>query len=201
MTNTNQLGQKSYTFSRFLKEYLDEVLKIEKIKKSHTDNSRLGVHDQRRIRNNDEKKVNVLNKRVFESMANLIYFFEFLNEHPELISKFGDDIEVLLGLRSHGTYKLQTFRRLLDALLGYDPERDTDNRFSFRRRLLEISQFCILEKMESLTKTKKSWPIESPTLHLQDMIMSDMQRAEVWTNFFDKHTDRENKKTHRIINF
>ena len=54
-----------------------------------------------RIRNNREAKVRAIDN-LFESMANLIYFFEFVNIHPELMDRFDDDIQDLLGLKGAG---------------------------------------------------------------------------------------------------
>jgi hypothetical protein len=60
-------------------------------------------------------------------LANLIYFFEFLNSHEELKTVFDNDIEALFGFRgSHvkrhraGDGKYLVFLRFLDAIFSYD---------------------------------------------------------------------------------
>jgi hypothetical protein len=136
-------------------------------------------------------------------MANLIYFFEFLNKHQELISKFGDDVEELFGLRATKRMESNTFPRLIYALLGYgDSRNDTNDRFNYRRRLLKIMQDCINAKVLELAVHNASWPSQSPgDNRLKSMVLSDMQRADVWANFFDKLTSREYNKPNRIIDF
>jgi hypothetical protein len=194
----------SYTCSAYLKEYLKETEAIARLKDDYSaDNRELGKHDKLRVRSNDAEKVRILRKNIFGSMANLIYFFEFLNKHPELISKFGDDVEELFGLRATKNMKSNTFPRLVYALLGYDDSRnDTKERFNYRRRLLKIMQDCINAKMLNLAMHNASWPIQSPgDNRLKHMVLSDMQRADVWANFFDKLTDREYHKPSRIIDF
>jgi hypothetical protein len=60
-------------------------------------------------------------------MANLIYFFEFINEHHELEGVFDEDIEDLFGFRgSHVERKklddptYLTFFRFMSCILNYD---------------------------------------------------------------------------------
>ena len=94
--------QKPITPTDSLKDYLRETLELEGVKNVRKiDGSRSGEEKKKRIRNNREAKVRAIDN-LFESMANLIYFFEFLNLHPELIDKFGEDIEDLLGLKGAG---------------------------------------------------------------------------------------------------
>ena len=76
-----------------LVRYLHKTLELERMKQKKLDLSSATV------RSNDEIKVRMLDNQVFRSMANLMYFFEFLNLHPELIDKFGDDVVDLLRLR------------------------------------------------------------------------------------------------------
>ena len=83
--------------------------------------------DKRAIEANDRRKVDRLNNDIFCSMANLIYFFEFINEHHELEGIFDEDVEDLLGFRgSHAKRfkvddpKYLTFFRLMSCILNYD---------------------------------------------------------------------------------
>ena len=79
-----------------LTKYLDQTLRLERMKQKRLD------LPSKLVRNNDEKKVRTLDNHIFRSVANLIYFFEFLNLYPDLINKFGEDIEDLLGFKSGG---------------------------------------------------------------------------------------------------
>lgn len=60
-------------------------------------------------------------------MANLIYFFEFINEHHELEGVFDEDIEDLFGFRGshverkkHDDPKYLAFFRFMSCILNYD---------------------------------------------------------------------------------
>ncbi len=193
--------QKPIRFAPQLKKYLDETLKLEELKNlNKIDGTAIGSHDQLRIRSNDEKKVRTLDNHIFRSMANLIYFFEFLNIHPELITKFGEDIEDLLGLNGGGP-KGEAFPRFVDAILangsvGYDD----DSRFNFRRRLLKVMQFLINQKATFIVKTSKD-PRGYNDSRFQDMIFHDLRRAEVWTSFLDRLTGNETKRSKRLFDF
>lgn len=47
----------------------------------------------------DKEKVLILDKYIFPSMANLIFFFKSISRYPELKKIFDDDIKDLLGVR------------------------------------------------------------------------------------------------------
>ena len=60
-------------------------------------------------------------------MGNLIYFFEFINEHHELEGVFDEDIEDLFGFRGshverkkHDDPKYLAFFRFMSCILNYD---------------------------------------------------------------------------------
>ena len=193
---SNKKPPKLIQFAPRLKEYLDETLELENLKKlNKTDGTAIGSHDRLRIRNNDEKKVRTLDGLIFESMANLIYFFEFLNNHPDLIDKFGEDIHELFGLQAH---EYHIFPRFLRAILGYHLENDTGSgeRFNFRRRLLQNIQHCVTEVALPYVM---SLPYKDG--RFRRMIIDDLRRAEAWINFFDRPTAREHKKSKRLMGF
>ena len=71
-----------------------------------------------RIRNNNDAKSRAIDN-LFESMANLVCFFEFIDKHPEFIERFDDDIEDLFGLKANTTnIKKSPFSRLIKSMLG-----------------------------------------------------------------------------------
>jgi hypothetical protein len=145
----------------------------------------MGVHDQRRVRNNDERKVRIMKNQITRSMANLIHFFEFLNDNPELISKFDKDIGELIGPKSYYGNKLYILSRLIDALLGYEVRfkkfDDLDDSFIFRYRLLQTLQMCINRKVQSVLEKSKKYEER-----LERLILLDMERADVWVNYIDR---------------
>ena len=74
---------------KFLEERLNLLKKQKTGKKSTLEDSKLK-------RNNDSKKVRRLNDYIFPSMANLIAFFEYMKNNPELQKDFEEDIQELL---------------------------------------------------------------------------------------------------------
>jgi len=144
--------------SNKLTSYLDETLEMEKYKsKPHKQKQKLKQKQKqqmaRKIRSNDEKKVRMLDY-LFKSMADLIYFFEFVNNHPVLIERFDDDILDILGLReSQLSETPAAFSRFIQALIcgrfcdevhqGYDYGK---RNFTYRYHLLGIMQRHIMEK-------------------------------------------------------
>ncbi|MFI5406939.1 MAG: hypothetical protein ACHQ1D_10555 [Nitrososphaerales archaeon] len=179
-----------------LTKYLDQTLRLERMKQKRLD------LPSKLVRNNDEKKVRTLDNHIFRSVANLIYFFEFLNLYPDLINKFGEDIEDLLGFKSGGgsrNPKGEGLVRFIIALLaegsiGYDDDR----RFNFRRRLLKVMQNSINQKVGSIVKTSKD-PRGYNDTRFHDMIFQDLQRAAVWTSYLDRLTGHEEEKPKRIF--
>ena len=95
-----------------LTKYLDQTLRLERMKQK-----RLNL-PSKLVRNNDEKKVRTLDNHIFRSVANLIYFFEFLNLYPDLINKFGEDIEDCLDSRVRWLEESQG-RRISTDLLSH----------------------------------------------------------------------------------
>lgn len=155
--------------------------------------------DPKKVRNNDEKKVRIIDN-LFESMANLTYFFEFINKNPVLIDKFVDDIDDLIGLRKHeeeDDRKYQPFWRLIKSILGYHgPEHDSDNKFYFQRRCMRIMQYAVWQKIGALTNRIKG------DAYFKNRIKEEMLNARVWTDYFDKEvTGRETKRPKRIMAF
>jgi hypothetical protein len=199
---TDKLAKtKGYTCSEYLKGYLKETLSIEEIRKKKHLGGKITTTDDRLIMNNNDRKVDVLNTYIFPSMANLIYFFEFLNENPELIDRFGDDIEDLFGLRAHKDPKNFTFPRFVRAIIGEGYTDNNNLKFNYRRRLLKIMQHSINQKAMLLIAYSKNDPLGIDDTRFRNMIAQDLEKALVWMNFLDRFTGNENKKSSRLIDF
>jgi hypothetical protein len=166
-----------------LTDYLNETLKLEELKSKPKQKAGLGL--ARKIRSNDEKKVRTLDY-LFRSMADIIYFFEFVNENPELIDRFDDDILDMLGLREPEPHAKDqdalypAFSRLIKAVIcvfdsvkvypevmnGQDYGKP---KLAYRYHLLGIMQHRITEKampvyskpyLAAKAKAKKAYPTE-----------------------------------------
>lgn len=190
-----------------IKKYLDDMLELEKYRKlgkKTFEGSSIGSKElaeiKLKLRNNDEAKGRTIDN-LFESMANLIYFFEFLNNHPKLIEKYNDDIEDLFGLQSNSTDpKWSPFARLILAItgrglgVGFDDSKDP--RYYFRRRLISIMQFLIGAKL-------KFYAFHSPKgtqdARFYDMIRTDLERTDTWANYLDKYMNDGSRKPRRVL--
>lgn len=133
-------------------------------------------------------------------VANLTYFFEFVNKNPDLVDKFVDDIDDLIGLRKHEAEddkRYQPFWRFIKSILGYHgPENDTNNKFYFQRRCMRIMQFAVWQKISALTNRIKE------DAYFKNRIKEEMIHARMWVDHFDKEvTGRETKRAKRIMAF
>lgn len=181
-------------------EYLNETLHLEKMKLKKLDKHH-SLYDQvepTEIRNNDEKKVRWVDN-LFESIANLIYFFEYVNNHPELITKFREDIEDMMGetIKSqlHLDSKKAPFARLIREIIGLEY---TDAGFSYRTRLLHMLQFLINRKSDQIMTKFDTVPTKND-YEMRGMMSSDMKRAQTWIGYLDKYAADKERQPNRII--
>jgi hypothetical protein len=190
--------------------YLEDTLDLEKYRKSgkKTDQgSSVGSTDEKmrnigiRIRNNNDRKSRAIDN-LFESMANLIYFFEFIDQHPEQVKRFMDDIEDLFGLKANTTaIEKSPFSRLMRSILGkgsgwkgFDDSKDS--RFLFRHRILTILIYRVNDKL-------KFYALNSPKVK-QDRRFFEYLRAKVdevdmLAFTLDTYLNNGKKKPRRII--
>lgn len=124
-----------------------------------------------------------LNKYVFPSMANVITFFEFIRNNPELQEDFEDELEeLLMSWNKNDKSKTPAFARLVNGATSWDYKKD---RFNFRLSLLYAMQEAIRLKLPSFAKHdfhkhagKFGWTIS------EKMVGEDMERAISWAGFF-----------------
>jgi hypothetical protein len=190
----------TYSVKNYLNETL-ELYKFRKLGKKTYDGSSIGskklAEINLRIRNNREAKVRAMDN-LFESMANLIYFFEFLNNHPELIHKFRDNVEDMMGETTksqlHLDSKKAPFARLIRELIGLEY---TDAGFSYRTRLLHMLQLLVNKKADEIMMKIDKLPTIN-AYEMRGMMSSDMKRAKVWMGYIDKFPDSKEKPS-RIL--
>ncbi|HEX5187319.1 MAG TPA: hypothetical protein VFV86_10560 [Nitrososphaeraceae archaeon] len=114
------------------------------------------------------RKVDVLNKHIFRSMANLILFFEYIAKYPELRELFDDDVKELFGYirnppdlkkgessKYNAEYSQRNaiMHRFLDSLLHWDLEQDPNN---FRLELLQEIYSIFTRYLISLILTENN---------------------------------------------
>ena len=136
---------KGYVFSPTLSAFMKDMLHYFSIEGNNTN-----AEDGKTInkRNLDRRKRYILDKYIFESMANLIFFFEYLKKHPDLRDVFEDDIKELFGYirvkpgkhEGHSKYNAEyvqrhaILNRFLGSLLHWDINEDP---YNFRWELVE----------------------------------------------------------------
>ena len=91
----------AYKPSRTLTKYLDEKLQVLNLERESKRAGKLSLDkNQKKKELNQRNRVHVLNRHIFESMANLITFFEFVRSDYKLLEEFHDEIkELLMGVR------------------------------------------------------------------------------------------------------
>ena len=112
------LATNCYTPSETLQNYLNERLQLERIEADVGDAA--GTNLTKKIREMSRMKVHVLNKIVFPSMANIVYFLETVSKNPELQKVFDNDLKELFGIRYPHQFKDKSYspiiRRLVQAM-------------------------------------------------------------------------------------
>lgn len=140
---------------------------------------------------------------IFKSMADMIYFFEFIDSNSELMNRFGEDIEDLLGFHQGlgGNYKkpkYRSFARLIKSILGYHgPEHDEDDKFYFQRHCMRIMQHAVTTKVGAFTNRDKNYGAEG-----RSMINTHMFHATIQADYYaNVLTGREDREPKRVIDF
>jgi hypothetical protein len=141
MTQNKPISRNAYKPSDVLIRHLTKRLQIEKKHRELTlAGEKLSVEDKRRRNDLIHRKVDVLNKHVFESMANIVYFLECCMD-PQAQKIFDEDIEeLLLGIPDKGTL-IPVLARLLSAATSWQYKVTGTN--NFRLKLFPIIQRII----------------------------------------------------------
>jgi hypothetical protein len=188
--------------SKYFEQYMNKSLSLEEVKLKIEGGGSISNKEERAIKYNTDRKSATLNSYVVKSMANLTYFFEFLNNHPDLIEKFGKDIEKIFGLNvpldiTRGEEAPFT-RMLMEFVgkesLGIQQEKlagylAMDSRFNFRVRLLNMMQFVIRLKADWVSMNLNDTPTRND-YEMRDMLMEDLKRAQVWMGYLNQSVTR-----------
>jgi hypothetical protein len=151
-------------------------------------------HKREKVKNQNDK-VDVLNKIIFPSMANLIYLLEFINRHSELSSLLDKDIDELLGLKglhwktgnADERKKYSAFQRMMFSLLSYQNKNT-------RLAILNIIGLELIQQLIILGTEKEP-------LIGNKIILQDLGRALVWIRYITSGITLDNNRAHRPITF
>jgi hypothetical protein len=193
----------SYKVSSTLIDYMEEKLRLFKLEKELRENGRdLSEREKKKKRANDRMKVHVLNKHVFESMANLTYFFEtavrleFELGEKEADPLFEDEIrELLFGVKDNRFDKYpHVLYRFLRAALSWSFEKDRSN---FRLELIQTLQQIVYDHLSNIAIKEFSDDM------VNYVISPDVGRVFVWTKLYASRVEKRNKDelVHRPVHF
>jgi hypothetical protein len=210
LSDNKKSTESKFLYHKSLEDYLKKKLAIERdIKMKEETKTLITKTDRKVVRNNDDMKVRTLNNHVFRSMANLIYFFEFINKHHELDGVFDKDIEELFGLKgphvkrhnvNDGNYLV--FLRFLDAILNYDntliveesegktltkrriKKKEFDTGRNIRLQLLKAISDAALEYIQNIAGEKEGQTPSLARLKIGKIIAQDLERTRIWTDYY-----------------
>lgn len=193
--------------SASIKKYIQETLELESVKKpgkKTAEGATTGAKEitefKRRIRNNTDAKGRAIDN-LFESIANVTYFFQFVNSHPELVDKFRDDIEDMMGdiikSQQHLDSKHSPLGRLIRELIGL---QYPDENFAYRTRLLHTLQFLISRKSDEIMMKFGEVPNISD-YGMRALMGRHMKEAQTWIGNLDKFNAGKTKRPKRVLDF
>ena len=193
ITNETSIG--SYAYSHTIEDLLRDQLRYFMDKKKIDDRRDVGEDvSKERINHNKTKrllqrrKVDVLDKHIFRSMANLVLFFKYLEDHPELREIYEEDVKELLGfIGKNAKYEDNTITRLLQSMLKWNINSDPNN---FRLELISSIQNVIYNKILVLTLMEENLG-ESIT---NTIVNPDVGRALIWSRMFSARYKNSEKK-------
>ena len=195
----NRTALSTNEHDKFFEQYMDESLRSEalKIKKKEGGGS-ITDKQESDIKYNTDRKGAILKTYVIKSMANLTYFFKFINEHPELIKNFDKDIEKIMGLNMPIGSMKSPFTRMLREFIGIE-FFDTLPRFSYRIRLLRMMQFLIRQKADWIGRNLNDPDLPTRNdYEMLTMLIADLRKAETWIGYLDQSVSRVSDKEGKI---
>jgi hypothetical protein len=188
----NDKKESSYLPSPVLTKYLNETFLLLNIReKLRPQGKEPSIRQKRRIEQKYKDKITVLNKHVFQSMASLVYFFEFLNSHPKFAEQFEEDVkELLLGSNESGERHDPVFLRLVRETVTWNYKKDPDN---FRLMLLFFMQEVIAARIAGFATQDFNEEV------IDSVIRPDFNRSSAWVKLYARRgfilgEDEEDKK-------
>lgn len=206
-----------YNPDQRLVDWFRKRLELEQEKRQFKDPKKRGQKPSNKFHKNMKesaaRKVDVLDKIVFPSMANLMYFFEAIEISPDLKRLFEKDVKKLLDpkdthraahsvsdmrFQSHWEFRDNNLYRLLENALSLDfgekgIKIDTKN---FRIALLYQLQCLILDSMDRLLQEEYGFFTQ-----ISQSALEDYRKAVGWLAFITKSTPDVKEDHDRKIGF
>jgi type I site-specific restriction endonuclease len=163
------------TIANYFKEWTAFQPELEKMKYEG-----VNVSDNHTYQNLKQKKMRVLDT-VFQSMANLTEFMEYIAENEKLQQVFDDDLEQLF--LSTPERSQPTFTRFIDAVTKCDFSKKENVENNFRLALINIMQRTIFYRIASISPHKTDRTVSDA------IIGPEFGRAWAWTQYFASNVD------------
>lgn len=180
--------------------YLDRKLRL-----IEASRKRQLTHDEKKEekRLNEEKSRVILDKVIFPSLSNLIYFFETLADSEEMRRLFDDDAMDLFGTsqteednaKEQVTTRDNNLARLVAAILIPDFEYTKNEQIKedFRLRLLHDLQDVI--RIKTIIAISQAYP----KTMMAESFAEDMEKALGCTHFLNSMAKLDEQTKHRTL--
>lgn len=202
--------QDSYQPDQSLINYFHDLLHLLEVKKKNDTRGRQVqgkyskdiIKEDQRLRTQKSRKI--LPEIVFPSMANLLFFFEAIDENPELREVFESDIKELLGVRrldpNIGNYGT-VFKRLVGSIIsagkGFEP---TDFRVKLMHELHKVIEYKMRGMLDSIFWTESSdKSVGADESQISNWVGQDMGRAVSWTGVMASKINDEYDKEYQVL--
>lgn len=202
--------QHSYLPDQSLVHYFHNLLHLLEVKKKADAGERQVqgkyskdiIKEDQRLRTQKSRKI--LPEIVFPSMANLIFFFEVIDEHPELREVFESDVKELLGVRrldpnlgNCGTILKRLVGSIISANKGFDP---TDFRVKLMHELHKLIESKMQRMLDSIFWTGSSDKrVGADEGQISNLVGQDLGRALSWTGIMSSKVNDEYEKEYQIL--
>lgn len=170
----------SYKASNALEDGLAEILQFEDLKqKKKLLNQRLSPGEEKTRNKINRNKSYMLDEIIFKSIANLLYFFEFVANHPLAQHLFEKDIRAMFGMGeiSNKYFKPTKAPIISELIHSALLHRDFGPR-NFRMVLLDFMQYTISQQISLISSDELNDEVST------QIVTQDMGRALAWVRLF-----------------
>jgi hypothetical protein len=202
MHESKILRPKGYEPSPDLVQYIRDELHMKQLRRMRDDAGEELLSDEKRYERNLDKRKSTWMNKIFQEMADLIFFLECIATIPELKEEFEDEYEELLGL-SDPEYSIDdimlrtSFGRLIASVL------QTGNGDSSHPSMIAtyVAQVNVYKKIRKVIGPDDSKALgdtlDAMNPDITEKISDDIRYAMAWTKFLSNA--REYKKHHRRV--
>ena len=204
--------------ANFLAEELRSLIAIEKFKRAGAEGLNNITKKRKYVRKNPKlaKYKYDYFRKIFQSFIDIIYFLEFIQDHPEMHELYEDNLKELFGYNIDDSYLPEIthykdkagylFYRFLNASLfnRYPRIREIDFRVDLAKVAM-INAFAAMErglraKKKIIINGNKEIVIDKDDPHELELFRDNIRNARFWSEVISKRYHEPNLKTsnHRI---